>query len=86
MEMSFIERVWSQPEERLSGCGILPFSKVSNVCLKWILAQIKITPSEGEDGGEGGQLLLPKLGLWDAGVFLNGILMSVCDTKHPPLL
>lgn len=65
---------------------VLPFTKASNVCVIWILAQIKMTPSEGEGGGEGGQTFLPKLHLQDAGVFLSGILMSVCDTEHQPLL
>lgn len=53
------------------------------MCLLWILAQVNIIPSEGEDGGEGGQLFLPKVGLWDAGVPLYGILMSVTQNINP---
>lgn len=53
--------------------------------LIWILAQIRIIPLEGEDHGKRGQVFLLKLGLWD-GVFLNDILMSVCNTKNQPLL
>lgn len=55
-------------------------------CLIWILAQIRIIPPEGEDEGEGSRLFLFKLGLWDAVVFLNELLMSVSTTKNQPLL
>ena len=48
----------------------------------WILAQIRITPSEEGGCGEGGHIFLPKLGLWEGVVFLNDLLMSVCNTKN----
>lgn len=51
-------------------------------CLIWILAPIRIIPPEREDGGEGSRIFLLKLGLWDAVVFLNGLLMSVYTTKN----
>lgn len=58
------------------------FSKSLLTCLTWILAQIRIIPPEERDEGEGGPVLLLKLCLWEGGVFLNDLLMSVCNTKN----
>lgn len=32
--------------------------------------------------GEGDHIFLVKLGLWEDGVFLSNLLMSVCNTKN----
>lgn len=61
------------------------FLKRLLTCPIWIPAHIRIIPSEEEGRGKGGQIFLLKLGLWGGGVFLNHILMSVCNKESTPV-